>query len=763
MLQLSAKGHALLCGLIVTGVLLCGGLFAIGYLLYNEPYASLDVEAEYLKTGRKDTADEQSSWFHSSCSDIVESECTLRAPGDILPVVIISLDGFAANYMNLNTTPVLHKLMTCGSHAKSLRPSFPTITFPNHYSIATGLHLESHGIVDNKFFDPVLRRSFHYKDGDAGPNADPVWWKGEPLWVTAKKQGKKVNTYYWPGNEVLIRGFRADEWFHYDHNDTFDNRLDRIINRLSRPLTSRPDLIMMYYDEPDKGGHIYGINAPQVTEAIKQVDASLGRFMQGLYDRNLTQCVNLIVLSDHGMENAYCNTSVDIMAMLNHTERSGQKRGSENFITDEDFILRGHTEGGIDSRSSNVTLDTLYSALSCKAALLPNSSISALPFLLYQKKDLPRRFHYTNSPRIEPLILNVKPGFTVFQTAHPDNFCFGGRHGYDPYLQSMDSIFITHGPAFKQGVQVEPITNTELYDFFCELVGVKAAPNNGTPGALHDVLRNPLKRLSQPLGAVVVWPPDLPKTSLAVIQRQNQYCLQACSEVTGRVVGADMLLMLSDQEQKQLLDKHTSPYGPPEAASNKTEILTLVNKIVPTYLVPPEFGTTRTRKTEGTLITNVVPMYLEFRRGVWKSFWKMVGRWSNSTATGTVRRLHVYMGLVFDHNLPYGLPDDDYRMVPHLLHDDVPLPSHYFVIVSRTSKMDDRSSHRFSASHDTVAFILPHQIRKTHDCQNDEEYFLDHSATVKDVEIITGLRFFTETPIYDSIRLRLRQHTKLWL
>ena len=122
----------------------------------------------------------------------------------ILPLVIISLDGFAASYLSRNITPALHKLMSCGSRLKSLRPSFPSITFPNHYSIATGLHLESHGIVDNKFFDPDLRRSFHYKEGDAGPNADPVWWKGEPLWVTAKKQGKRVITYYWPGNEVWL-------------------------------------------------------------------------------------------------------------------------------------------------------------------------------------------------------------------------------------------------------------------------------------------------------------------------------------------------------------------------------------------------------------------------------------------------------------------------------------------------------------------------------------------------------------------------------
>lgn len=183
----------------------------------------------------------------------------------------------------------------------------------------------------------------------------------------------------------------------------------------------------------------------------------------------------------------------------------------------------------MDSRSPNITNDMLYDTFSCKEFTLPNSTKKVVPFMLYKKEDMPRRFHYTNSLRIEPLILTVKPGFTVYQHSDPSNFCHGGRHGYDNVLETMEGLFIGHGPAFKSGLQTEPLVNIELYNLMCELLGITPAPNNGTEGSMHSLLQNPKTLQREKYSAPSK--PVIPSTSHELQGRRNLMCLQKCSKV----------------------------------------------------------------------------------------------------------------------------------------------------------------------------------------------------------------------------------------
>ncbi len=214
-------------------------------------------------------------------------------------LILVSLDGFRWDYMDLVETPNLHRLAAAGVRAEGLIPVFPSRTFPSHYSIATGLYPGHHGMINHDMYDKDLDVEFHRRNPDS--MEDPRWWGGEPIWVTAEKQGLAAATMFWPGSETEIRGVRPSDWRRYDKSVRFEDRVAQVLAWLDRPAAERPRMITLYMEEPNDTAHDAGPEAAETFAAVREVDARIGDLLAGLEDRGIFDQVDLVVVSDHGM------------------------------------------------------------------------------------------------------------------------------------------------------------------------------------------------------------------------------------------------------------------------------------------------------------------------------------------------------------------------------------------------------------------------------------------------------------------------------
>src|SRR5688572_15430716 len=214
------------------------------------------------------------------------------------PVILISFDGFRWDYETKAPAPNLRSLAARGVRAESLIPSFPTKTFPNHYTIVTGLYPGHHGIVANNIHDPSTGRTLTL--ANRKEVGDPMWWGGEPIWVTAQRQGLTSGAVFWPGSEAPIGGMYPRCWKLFDDSYPPDDRVDEILGWLELPPVERPRFITLYFSDVDSAGHSFGPDSIEVQEAVRRVDGYLGRLLKGLDARGLTNAVNVVVVSDHG-------------------------------------------------------------------------------------------------------------------------------------------------------------------------------------------------------------------------------------------------------------------------------------------------------------------------------------------------------------------------------------------------------------------------------------------------------------------------------
>ena len=382
--------------------------------------------------------------------------------GDTL--ILVSLDGFRWDFMDLAETPALDSLVASGARAERLIPVFPTKTFPNHYTIVTGLYPEHHGIVANNFYDPLFESSFILADSET--LFQWPWWEGEPIWVTAERQGLTAATYFWPGSEADFDGTRPTYWKPYDHELPYDERIDQVLEWLNSDEDPPPDFIALYFDLIDSVAHSYDPeSSPQVAEAIRTVDSVVGRLLEGLSVPKLAGRVNLLVVSDHGM----AATSPERVIFLDDYLDPDQVR-----ILDWDPIL------SIWPEPSEV--DHVYEALA-----------GAHPHLqIFRKEDIPAEWHYRDHRRIPPLLGVADEGWSitarsVFQT---DPAVFeGSNHGYDPSLASMGALFVANGPAFEPGLLASPVRAVDLYELMCRILGLTPAPNDGDPRGTEHISR----------------------------------------------------------------------------------------------------------------------------------------------------------------------------------------------------------------------------------------------------------------------------------
>ncbi|HEY4102068.1 MAG TPA: ectonucleotide pyrophosphatase/phosphodiesterase [Gemmatimonadales bacterium] len=382
------------------------------------------------------------------------------APSTPQQVLIVSLDGFRWDYFNRPEARNLRRLAAIGVHATRMIPDFPSLTFPNHYSIATGLYPEHSGIVDNSMRDATLG-AFRMSDTAAVRNA--AWWGGEPIWVTAEKQGRHAGTFFWPGSEAAEEGVRPSHWLRF--NDRFPNaqRVDSVLDWLSLPGGQAVSLAMLYYSDVDHAGHSFGPDSPQVDSAIARVDTMIGKLIDGIAARNLTQRVNLIVLADHGMTAISPSRAIYI----------------DDYVPPSAIDIVDLGAIGLIAPHTGM-LDSVYRKLN-----------GANPHMhVYRKGELPARFHYDTNPRITPIVLVADLGWMMTTHAQASRLLvLKGEHGYDNQLPDMGALFVAEGPAFRRGITVPAFQNIHVYDLICHILGLHPAPNDGSADSTRAFLR----------------------------------------------------------------------------------------------------------------------------------------------------------------------------------------------------------------------------------------------------------------------------------
>jgi predicted AlkP superfamily pyrophosphatase or phosphodiesterase len=370
---------------------------------------------------------------------------------DLRPtVILISLDGFRWDYLDRPTAnaPTLRRLASGGTRALHLVPIFPSVTFPNHYTLVTGLYAEHHGIVGNEMNDPTTHHKFTL--GDAASIDASEWWGGEPLWVTVEKQQQHAATLFWVGSSAEIGGKRPSHWLHYDRGLPYGERVRQALQGLDQPVGMRPTFLTLYFEGVDSAGHEFGPESEKVNQAIHDADDAIAELWRGLEARGIAEKVQIVVVSDHGMI-----TVPDGQAL--NLSRWADLKGAE-------VVGRGAVIGIFPAPG---TEDKIYRLLS-----------GAHPhFKIYRKNDIPARFHYRDHRRIAPLVCIADEGWYLSPDANLQHS--KGAHGYDNGLPSMHGIFIAHGPAFLKGVVVESFENIHLYALLADVLGLRAAPNDG--------------------------------------------------------------------------------------------------------------------------------------------------------------------------------------------------------------------------------------------------------------------------------------------
>ena len=379
--------------------------------------------------------------------------------------ILISLDGFRPDYLDRGNTPALNALAADGARG-AMRPSFPSLTYPNHYTLVTGKRPDHHGMVNNTLeAEEVPGVSFSMSNHEAV--GDARWWdEAKPIWVSAEQQGVHAGVLFWPGSEAAIDGVRPTYWKVYDEKLAYDDRVDTVLSWIDARAPAL-GLATLYFDATDTEGHHYGPDSPEVNAAARRVDAAIGRLVAGLKARGLYATTNIIVVADHGMASQPLSGLVDVATLVDPAKVKFVSTGS---------VVGVRALPGFDAE--------------VKAAMLkPHDHLTC-----WEKDKIPARYAYGTNPRVPPIVCLADLGW-YFATAsaiekrwkdHPRD---GGAHGYDPYDPVMRAVFVAHGPAFKSGVVLPVFDNVDVYPLLARLIGVKGDKGDGSLGPVKAALR----------------------------------------------------------------------------------------------------------------------------------------------------------------------------------------------------------------------------------------------------------------------------------
>ncbi|MBC8197841.1 MAG: alkaline phosphatase family protein [Candidatus Marinimicrobia bacterium] len=357
------------------------------------------------------------------------------------PTILVSFDGMRFDYLEKTNTPHFDSFIKKGVKAKSLIPVYPSYTFPNHYSIATGTYSGNHYLTGNHYYSKIHKERYTYYKRETVIN--PKFYKGEPIWVTAEKQGVKTASYFWVGSEAPINGHKPSIVKDYDGKIPFENRVDSVIAWLKLPEKVRPKLVLCYFSEPDKSGHKHGPDSKKTIKAIKKSDKMLGRLIKGLEKNDIE--ANIILVSDHGMREISRRRVIVI----------------DDYISDMSQVTT--YDGGpilqIDSEDKNI-----YNQL---------KDIRHLS--VYSKENIPERYHFVNE-NTGDFLLVPDPGWLVFTQEEFETtgmLNIKGMHGWDPADPQMHGIFFANGPDIKKGIEIDSFENVYVYGLISSLINIK--------------------------------------------------------------------------------------------------------------------------------------------------------------------------------------------------------------------------------------------------------------------------------------------------
>uniref|UniRef100_A0A8D3DK92 SMB domain-containing protein n=1 Tax=Scophthalmus maximus TaxID=52904 RepID=A0A8D3DK92_SCOMX len=728
----------------------------------------------------------ETSWVQDDCEEIKSAEC----PAGFIrpPLIMLSVDGFRASYLKKSKSviPNIHKLRSCGTSAPYMRPVYPSKTFPNLYTLATGLYPESHGIVGNTMHDPVFNATFSLRTRE---KLNHRWWGGQP--VSQRHIGIGIGS-----NSVI----------------PLERRILTILRWLHLPDDERPYVYAVHSEQPDTYGHRLGPLSSEVrcvcvcveagrtdgrTDAgfmsldnpLRELDNIIGQLMSGLKQMNLHRCVNVIIVGDHGMEEAHCDRTEFL--------------SSYPLNIDEITLIPGSL-GRIRPRDPKST--------TCKDGPPPH-------FKPYLKQHLPKRLHYANNRRIEDVHLLMERKWHIARKM-PEKLrtrCgFFGDHGFDNKITSMRTIFMGHGPSFKFQKSVPEFDNIELYNVMCDLLGLKPAPNNGTHGSLNDMLKEPPHRPSMPEevtppapdAAVATPTDDLGCSCDDEVSRSNKVeeTIEAFNSTHlpfGRPAvmfdarysllhHVEFISGYSEELLAPLWTSYTLPRqedvtpvpevaagGPcvrvdPRVSSEHSQSCTAYghnSHLTHGFLFPPELASSPESRYDASLITNTVPMFPAFKR-MWSYLQGTLLRRYAEEHDG----INVLAGPVFDYDHD-GLRDTAEKIrefqtvgLPPLSRfsaDAPPVPTHFYTVVTSCEGLN-QTLDECDGAMKVFAFLLPNRPDNTEACNSadDESQWVEdllklHTARVRDVEILTGLDLYRSTNLtYTStLSLKTRLHT----
>ncbi len=400
------------------------------------------------------------------------SGCTRTPPpsptAPIAPIVIlISFDGWRWDYLDRVPAPRLSELASRGVRAQALIPAFPTQTFPNHYTLVTGLTPAHHGIVGNAIVDPAYPERFTMAAATA---KESRWWGGEPLGVTAEAQGVRSAAMFWPGSEAEIKGQRPTFWKPYDEGMPDTARVDQVLQWLALPDDQRPRFFTLYFEGVDSAGHDHGPESVEVDRAAARLDLALGRLVDGVRQLGLDDRTHFVVTSDHGMAEVAFERSVYLDDYID--------------LSTIDIVNSGAFLAIVPRRG---TAEDVVRALKGRHPALD----------VYLRMDTPAHLQYRDNERIAPVIGLVREGWLVVRRGAADRGpadarqgSAGGAHGYDTTAPSMGGLFVAAGPNVREGVVVEPFANVHVYNFLCALLGITPATNDGDERVASIVIKN---------------------------------------------------------------------------------------------------------------------------------------------------------------------------------------------------------------------------------------------------------------------------------
>ncbi len=394
----------------------------------------------------------------------VLSACQTLHNGDVAsaqkpPLILISIDGFRADYLQRGYSPNLKALADGGANA-AMRPSFPSLTFPNHYTLVTGLVPDHHGVVANSMLD-VGKPGVKFMMSNNEAVTDGYWWDGgTPMWVTAEKAGKKVGVEFWPGSEAEIDGRRPSYFSHYDGKVTNEQRVDQILAWMDLPADQRPAAYLLYFDAVDHQGHDFGPDSAEVNEAVAQVDSAIGRLRDGLKSRGVA--ANMIIVADHGMAAISPDRAYFLEDYLPKDSYDAVVTGPEALINP----LPGH-EADLDALTKKT-----FEHMHC-----------------WHKADIPTKFNYGKNPRIPEVMCLGDVGWLVANTHEKGIGYKAGAHGYDQTAPEVAALFIANGPGIKPGVKLPGFDNVDVYSLEMKLLGVKPERSDGSLTALKPALK----------------------------------------------------------------------------------------------------------------------------------------------------------------------------------------------------------------------------------------------------------------------------------